>query len=192
MTLSAIVAHDINLGIGLNGQRPWEYEESVRKPDIKFFRDKTRESIVIMGRKTWESLGGANSYQPLPGRVNIVMSRSGEVENSDYCEVVSSLQVALDLAESLIGQECDVWKRVKREYHPDKKKMSDEVFIIGGAGVYESTLDKCDKLYVTRIDSGYECDVMLADYTSKMTKCLECDVECEKGEKLCFEEWCRK
>lgn len=132
MTINAILAHDDNYGIGKDGDLPWP-----RQPeDMKWFQDCTIGHVVVMGRKTWESLGN----KKLPKRTNIVITRSKIKGNPDgiyYGEMSKLLQV------------------LKMEY-PDLK-----IWIIGGADIYKQALHFCDNIYLTHIPGNYECDTFV-------------------------------
>jgi dihydrofolate reductase len=90
MTVKAILAHDEKYGVGKNGGLPWPHNPA----DMKWFRECTDGHIVIMGRKTWESLGN----KKLPNRTNIVVTRSklegkpDGVYSGDMCELISMLK----------------------------------------------------------------------------------------------------
>jgi dihydrofolate reductase len=99
--------------------------------DMQWFREKTTDQIVIMGRKTWESIGSKN----LPNRINVVISRN-PIEGVDQC--FSDTDRALEFCTT---------------FYPHK-----EIFIIGGSAVYQHYLDIVDRFYVTEIDSNYKCD----------------------------------
>ena len=122
---NVIVAVNENLVIGKDNKLPWHSSE-----DLKYFKRMTTNNVVIMGRKTYESIG-----KPLPNRVNIVISTT-----TNFTEVITvkSFEEALDMA----------------SLH-DK-----EVFVIGGASLYEKVLDGADKLYLTWI---YEKKVLPSD-----------------------------
>ena len=93
--------------------------------DMKHFRDTTALHAVVMGRKTFESIG-----KPLPNRRNVVITRDANYKQKGV-EIAHSLAGALDL-------------------FPDKKE---EIFIIGGAEIYKQTMPIADKLYITHIDA---------------------------------------
>jgi len=133
MTLAAIVAHDPNLVIGKDGDLPWHYSE-----DLKYFKRTTMGYPLIMGRVVFEELGG----NPLPGRENIVLSRS---KNYDRVPTFSSFDKAL-------------------EYVKDEGM----VFLIGGGEIYRQFLDRCDKLFVTEIHQEYEGDTYFPEYRDKI------------------------
>lgn len=126
---SIIVAVDENGGIGKNNSIPWYYKE-----DFQYFKKMTTNGVVIMGRKTYESIG-----KTLPNRVNIIVSRTMN-ENIEYT-VCRTLKEAL---EEFCNQDKDV-------------------FVIGGEGLYREALEQyrelCQKVYITRIKGDYECDV---------------------------------
>lgn len=118
-----IVAVADNRAIGENGTLPWHISE-----DLKFFKRTTMGSPVIMGRKTFSSLG-----RPLPGRKNIVLSRS---VGADFCGdvvVVPSMEEAYKAAEP-----------------------SERCFVIGGATVYALSLHDADRLFVTEVHTTVE------------------------------------
>lgn len=119
-----IVAVADNGAIGVRGDMPWHISE-----DLKYFKRTTMGCPVIMGRTTFESLG-----RPLPGRKNIVLSRSGRTfPEGVVC--VHSAQEAFREAEETSAGRC---------------------FIIGGANVYAQLLDCADRLYLTRVHTVVE------------------------------------
>lgn len=125
MILSHIVAASENNVIGRDNDLPWNIPE-----DLKFFKDKTLNSILIMGRKTYDSIG-----RPLPKRTTIVVSRSAKPK--DFPESIflcSNLQQAIAKASELSEQQ-----------------KIQEVFIVGGGEIYKQTLNLADKVYLTRI-----------------------------------------
>ncbi|SHG07508.1 dihydrofolate reductase [Fodinibius roseus] len=129
MTLAAIVAHDPNLVIGRNGELPWHYSE-----DLKYFKSVTMGHPLIMGRVVFEEL----DEKPLPGRENIVLSRS---KSYDHVPVFSSIETALQ--------------------HVRDEEL---VFVIGGARVYEQLLPEVDKLFVTEIHQSFKGDTYFPEY----------------------------
>ncbi|MFW6282000.1 MAG: dihydrofolate reductase [bacterium] len=125
MSLSIIVAMDKNRVIGCKNKIPWYLPA-----DLQYFKQTTMGSPVIMGRKTFESIGF-----PLPGRRNIIMTRD-ENYSAKGCEIVHSLQ---DVLKIFAGQE-------------------KETFIIGGAEIYRLFLPFADRLYLTIIDYEFSGD----------------------------------
>ena len=138
MILSMITAIAHHRVIGLNGSMPWHLPA-----DLIYFKKTTLGSPVIMGRKTFDSIG-----KPLPGRTNIVLSRSDRLE-IEGCIVVKSLDDAL----------VEVGK-------------VDEAFIIGGAQLYRQALPICNRLYLTHIEASFEGDTFFPDYTKLAWKQL--------------------
>lgn len=135
--INCIVAVERNQGIGFEGQMPWPRLAG----DMRWFREKTTDQIVIMGRKTWESIGSKN----LPNRINIVISRNF-IEEADRC--FSDTDRALHFC---------------KLFYPYK-----EIFIIGGSSIYTHYLDIVDKFYVTEIDADYKCDTFFdLDYVQE-------------------------
>jgi len=136
---SIVVAFDSQYGIGKNGQLPW-----VLPSDLKHFKEitstvtnPTKKNAVIMGRKTWESL--PERFRPLPGRVNVVLSKQGDLSLPSGVLCFQSLDDALkQLSSSNI----------------------ESVFVIGGAQVYVHAIEHplCQKFYVTHVEGEYGCD----------------------------------
>lgn len=130
LPVSLIVAATRNQVIGLDNQMPWHLPA-----DLRYFKQRTLGKPIIMGRKTWESLG-----RPLPGRLNIVISRQADVELAG-AEVFADLEAAI-----LRGQEWATQQGV------------DEVMVIGGGQLYQQALTLAQRVYLTRIDLELEGD----------------------------------
>jgi len=124
MIVSIIVAMGENRVIGIENQLPWQLPA-----DMKWFRENTTGKPVIMGRKTYESIG-----RPLPNRRNIVISRDTSLK-IEGCEVASGADAALELC-----------------------RDEAEVMIIGGASFYEQMLPHADRLYLTLVHTAPEGD----------------------------------
>jgi len=138
MIISLIAAMDRNRVIGIKNGLPWHLPE-----DFKHFKSVTMGKPVIMGRKTYESIG-----RPLPGRRNIVVSTSGfSIEGVD---TVSSLEEALVLV-------ADV----------------DEVMVIGGASIYAQTLPLANRLYITHVNTEVEGDAWFPEIDSNVWNMVE-------------------
>lgn len=126
MKVSLIVARTLNKVIGRENQMPWHLPV-----DLAWFRQNTLGKPVIMGRKTYESIG-----RLLPKRLNIILSRSGfHVEGAYSAE---SLEQAVEIAEKIA--------------------KSDEVMVIGGGELYKLSLPMADRLYLTEIQTELEGD----------------------------------
>lgn len=122
--LTIVVATDNNNGIGINNTLPWHLPE-----DLAHFKRTTSGHAIIMGRKTFESIG-----RPLPNRRNIVITRNA-TWRYDGVEAVTSVAAAMEL----VGDDA-------------------QAFIIGGAQIYAETLHNTDRLIVTKIDHDFACD----------------------------------
>ncbi len=122
-SLTLIVATDRQRGIGINNTLPWRLKE-----DLAFFKQTTSGHAIIMGRKTFDSIG-----RPLPNRRNIVVTRNPGWTH-DGVERAGSLDEAAQLA------------------------GDGEVFVIVGAQIYVDAIQIADKLIVTEIDAVYDCD----------------------------------
>jgi dihydrofolate reductase len=143
MQINLIWAEGHNRVIGLNGVMPWHLPE-----DLAHFKRVTLGHPVIMGRKTWESL--PVRFRPLPGRMNIVISRSPDFLTS---QATSALQAALSLEAALT-----------------MASEHDEVWIIGGAQIYAQALPLASKVVVTKIDAAFEGDAFAPDLSNEWHK----------------------
>ncbi|MFZ4534971.1 dihydrofolate reductase [Propionivibrio sp.] len=130
--ISLIAAVARNRVIGKDNQLLWHLPE-----DMRHFRETTRGKPVIMGRKTWESL--PDSFRPLPGRHNIVVSRNPGYEVPG-ATLVGSLEEAIGKAGS-----------------------ANEVFVIGGAELYRQALALADRLYLTEIAQDFTGDAFFPE-----------------------------
>lgn len=128
--ISLIVAHDRNRVIGYENDMPWHLPG-----DLKYFKEMTMGKPVIMGRKTFESIG-----RPLPGRRNVVISRNAQYA-AEGIEIVSSLEAALELV-------ADV----------------PEIMVIGGQQIFTQALPLADRLYITLIDHEFDGDTYFPAY----------------------------
>ncbi len=133
MIVSLIAALAEKRVIGLDGKMPWHLPA-----DLAYFKRSTMGCPVIMGRKTYDSIG-----KPLPGRRNIVLSRDLKLVLPG-CDVFANIHDALDSADN---------------------ENAAEVFIIGGQQLYEQALPMADKLYLTHIEARFEGDTFFPDYT---------------------------
>ncbi len=132
--ISLIVAHDLNRVIGVNNKMPWHIPT-----ELAYFKEKTMGKAIVMGRKTYESIGRA-----LPGRLNIVISRKTSYEQEGVT-VVHTIEDAINLAE---------------KYH-------EEVMIIGGEQIFKDVLPLADRLYVTIIRQHYNGDTFFPSYENE-------------------------
>lgn len=136
--ISIIVAHSRNMAIGKANMLIWHLPE-----DLKRFKKLTTGHPIIMGRKTYQSIG-----RPLPERTNIVITRDSNLDIPG-CIVVHSAIKAIEKA-----QEFD----------------QEEIFIIGGAEIYKETLPLADRLYVTKVELDVDGDAFFPEYSKIFTK----------------------
>nr|AIA14771.1 Dihydrofolate reductase [uncultured bacterium] len=130
--ISIIAALSKNYVIGKDNKIPWNIPS-----DVKRFREITKNHVIIMGRKTYESIG-----KPLPHRTNIVVTSNPNYQ-AEGTIVCHSLNEAIDIA---------------------KEIEEDEIFIIGGGKIYEEVLPITDKLYLTIVDTQVEGDASFPHY----------------------------
>ena len=122
--ISAIVAVDNNWGIGYNGELLEKIPE-----DMKYFKELTTNNVVVMGRKTWDSL----PKKPLPDRTNIIISNKGNL-------LLENGAIRLSLDDLLLGI----------------TDFEDDVFVIGGGQIYKELLPYCEKVYLTKIHKSFD------------------------------------
>lgn len=134
-TLTLIVATERRNGIGINNTLPWRLPE-----DLAFFKRTTTGHPILMGRKTFESIG-----RPLPNRRNIVITRNPAWQHEGV-DTAGSLQQAADMA------------------------GDGEVFVIGGAQIYADALPLAARLIVTEIDADFACDAFFPAIDSAVWK----------------------
>lgn len=127
--LSIIVAISANNAIGKDNQLLWHLPA-----DLKHFKEITTGHTIIMGRKTYDSIG-----KPLPNRRSIVITRNPDLK-IEGVEVVTSLKAAIELC-----------------------KSDDEAFIIGGAEIYQQALPFTTHIYLTRVHQSYEADAFFPE-----------------------------
>lgn len=130
MKIALVVAAARNHVIGCNNRLPWHLPQ-----DLKYFKSVTLGKPIIMGRKTFESIG-----KPLPGRTNIVITRQTDW-NAGGVRVAHDLPSAIGLAKDVAARD-----------------GAEEVMIIGGAEIYRSSLSLAQRIYLTRIDAEMEGD----------------------------------
>ena len=131
--ISIIAAVSQNRALGKDNQLLWHIPQ-----DLQRFKKLTFGHSIIMGRKTYESIG-----RPLPNRTNIIITRNCEFK-PEGCLTVSSIKAALQLG---------------------KVKDEKEVFIIGGGQIYEQALPFADKLYLTLVEGDFQADTFFPDYS---------------------------
>ena len=140
--LSLMVAKASNRVIGRNNKLPWYLPN-----DLKYFKQATFGKPVIMGRKTWDSLG-----KPLPGRTNIVITRQTDFQ-AEGAKVVATLDEAVTLAENVAFIE-----------------GQDEAVVMGGAEIYALALPKTDRLYLTEVHAEVDGDTWFPEYDTSEWK----------------------
>jgi dihydrofolate reductase len=136
MRLALIWAMSQNRVIGRNNALPWYLPE-----DLKYFKRVTMGKPVIMGRKTWDSIG-----RPLPGRTNIVITRD-RAFTAEGVKVVHSLDEAIRMAENI----CLI-------------NGGDEAVVMGGAEIYALALPKADRLYMTQVHADVHGDAFFPEF----------------------------
>lgn len=130
MKLALIVAQSVNRVIGRENKMPWHLPE-----DLQYFKRVTMGNAIVMGRKTFESIG-----RPLPGRTNIVVTRNADYQAAGV-EVVHDLATALSRAEDLA-----------------LINGNEELLVIGGSELYHQALPAAERLYLTQVHAEVEGD----------------------------------
>ena len=135
MIISLIAAMDEKRGIGVEGRLPWHLPA-----DLKRFKSLTMGHHLIMGRKTFESIG-----RPLPGRTTIIVTRDQGFQ-PEGCLVAHSLETALEFA---------------------RLDLEDEVFVIGGAEIFVQAIESADRIYLTQVHTSLPADVYFPEYAAE-------------------------
>lgn len=139
--ISIIVAASANNVIGAGGELPWRLPDDLRR-----FKRLTMHKPIVMGRRTWESIG-----RPLPGRQNIVLTRRPDYE-APGCQVVASPAEALSVADSAA-----------------------EVMIIGGSEIYALFLPKASRIYLTHVVADIDGDTYFPYLDQQDWRLVECE-----------------
>ncbi|KAL9245189.1 hypothetical protein vseg_018867 [Gypsophila vaccaria] len=143
-----VVAATRDMGIGKDGKLPWTL-----RSDLRYFKEVTtttcvagKRNAVIMGRRTWESI--PQKFRPLPGRLNVVLSRSGKMGLGALEDVV----ICSDLHSAL-----------KLLAEPPRSSSVEKVFVIGGGQVLKEALNApdCEAIHLTDIKTSIECDTFI-------------------------------
>ena len=140
MSIRLICAIAKNNVIGNENKLPWNISE-----DLKRFKELTSENIIVMGRKTYESIG-----KPLPKRKNIVLSRNKNLEIQGV-EVMNSIESVID------------------SYNLQEK----DLYVIGGTFIYELFLEHCDYLHITNVERDYDGDAYFPEIDWANWKLIE-------------------
>lgn len=171
-----VVAMDDERGIGRGGQLPWHLPG-----DLAQFRRVTRgsadsTSAVIMGRRTWDSL--PPRFRPLPGRLNVVMSRQSQASVSSGDMGSGRVIWVGSLVEALSGFSSEV----------------DRVFVIGGGQIYAEALirPECRELFVTHVQGTYGCDVHFPAFAHQFEEAETSALQGEEGARYRFAKYRRR
>jgi dihydrofolate reductase len=159
-TMFIIIAVDQKNGIGKNGVMPWHF-----KKELNHFAKITKttdfpekENMVIMGRKTWESL--PETFRPLPGRKNVILTKNKDLKIKG-AEVFNSMEEAIESAD----------------------EKTEKIFIIGGGEVFRQglELEDLDGIYLTRVNKTYDCDTFFPEVPSRFQNKEKLGEDEEKG-----------
>lgn len=139
--ITLIVAMDPHNGIGLDGKLPWHIKE-----DLKLFKEKTLNHKIIMGRKTFESIGKA-----LPKRDNYVVTRNTQLNSLDNVNIIHNFN----------------------EFLKSYENSDEEIFVIGGAEIYQIALPYAKRLAISRVNRTYTCDTFFPLFNLQKYKEVE-------------------
>lgn len=164
----AIAAMSLNRVIGAGNRIPWHYPE-----DFKWFREKTMGNIVVMGRKTFESLG-----KPLPNRKNLILTRHprqlirrhpaifGQYKEWRGGRNLKQHQYQLSFIR-LDGNRNEDIRIFNSLELLDPEEFPDQIFICGGAQIYEQLLPRCSDIYLTLVKAEYEGDAFFPPFENR-------------------------
>ena len=139
--LSIIVAYDQKHGIGIKNTLPWKL-----KDDLKYFKSLTQDNYIVMGRKTFDSIG----QKALPQRNNIILTRKKNYQQKK-CTIVHNIRYIIELVNRM----------------PKKN-----IFIIGGAEIYRIFLKYANRLYITRVKTEIITDCFFPNWNKSQFKCI--------------------
>ncbi len=165
MIISLIVAASTNNAIGKANQLLWHLPT-----DLKFFKNTTWAMPVIMGRKTFESVGN----KPLIGRQNIIISRNEHASNYDNVCWAVSISDAIEQA---------------------KKMETKEIFIAGGSQIYEQAMPLANRIYLTRVHASFEADSFFPSFNIdewELTKNNDFSIDEKHAYAFSIQQWDRK
>jgi dihydrofolate reductase len=148
--ISLIAAMAKNRAIGKDNKIPWHLPE-----DLKHFKALTLGKVILMGRKTYESIG-----KPLPKRINIVISSNMEIPVSSLDkkdETMPALLVYRDIESAITASQSFI----------NHFELPNEIMIVGGTQIYSQCIDICDRMYLTVLDSEYEGDAFFPEFDTK-------------------------
>lgn len=155
--IRAILACDEHWGIGKDGDLPWPHNSA----DLKWFKECTDGDVVVMGRKTWDSL----PKRPLPNRENVVITSSNTASDEYISGDIKSISKLLP-----------------------QMNFTKNVWVIGGASIFEQLLSYIDEIWISRISGTYDCDTHLSE--DKITDYFTLD-SVDVGEHMTIEKWVR-
>jgi dihydrofolate reductase len=138
--ISLVVAMGLNREIGINNQIPWKLSE-----DLKNFKRTTMGHHILMGRKTFESIG-----KPLPGRTNLILSRNKNFKVAG-CITVADLDEAIKIA---------------------KANGENELMVIGGSQIYKQALSLANRIYLSKVDFKGKADAFFPEFNEKDWKVI--------------------
>lgn len=170
----AIAAIDEENGIGKSNQLPW-----VIPQDLKYFKktssetkDPKKVNAVIMGRKTWESI--PETYRPMPGRKNIVLSRSKDIELPEGVILANSIEESIEIANQL--------------------EEVESIFITGGGVIYSESIQKSipDEVLITRISGTHNCDAFFPEIPDTYSLKSETETFTQNGHEFKFQTYTKQ
>ncbi len=152
MPFAIIVAMDQDRGIGREARLPWHLKGDLRHfyETTKTTRDRDKRNVVIMGRRTWDSIPAP--FRPLPDRINVVITANKSLEFPKGVFCASRLADALALTQKQILE-----------------GMVESVYVIGGAQIYQQAIQhpQCRKIYLTQILNSFDCDTFFPVFTDR-------------------------
>jgi dihydrofolate reductase len=167
MKISIIAAIDDKRGIGKNNKIPWHL-----KDDLIKLKRLTKDHVVVLGRKTYDSMVWYynKSGKQMPGKLYIVITHDkGYKPTRENAAVTYSLEEAISFARSHLAKLSSVIPNLignldSRFRGKDYKES--EIFIIGGAQIFQQALPLADKLYLTIVEGDFNCDTFFPDYSA--------------------------
>lgn len=179
MKISMIACISSNRAIGKDNKLLFHIKE-----DMAFFKRMTMGSVVIMGRKNWESI--PIKFRPLPGRTNIILTRQKDYDvNKDLLSLSEEVQKTILVCSSLVDVKTAIAKI-------QESAVIEEVFVIGGSEIYQLFLDYVDTIYLSVVNQEIEGDVFFSVLDSQIWEHHQLDNYPSSSIPFRIEEWRRK
>ncbi len=188
--IAAILAVCTGFGIGKDNSLPWHYPE-----DLAYFKRTTSGHVVVMGNNTWKSL--PEKVRPMPNRINVVIATQYDKELHKGADIVitedyivhydSFIEDAIltpNISDTIHSAIMMMAEAFQSEFISDDDEPKD-VFIIGGATIYEQLMPIVDEMHLTTINKEFDCDAFYNPFENNSFELSRAELLCKPGETNC-------